>query len=105
MLGAEHVQRIPYLGTEADARGAHTITRGPAQEVLAAFDPGGSRDVDGQRITATPSLYVDFDQQTDARDQWRVRGVLYEVVGEPAKWLHPNGWRAGQVIGLRRVVG
>lgn len=68
------------------------------------FAPGGSHELHDARAT------VDTDAQLyrlgapggeDIRptDQIRVRGELFEVVGEPAVW------RLGTVIGLRRVTG
>lgn len=107
----ESVRRLPYLSTTRDVHGVEEHHRGDPVEVTGVgFDPGSSYEaVDGvsQRIVTQPTLYVAFAQPSHPLDQWRCRGVLYEVDGDTAgQWRSPwTGWEAGQVVKLRRVRG
>ena len=105
----ETVQRLPYISTTRNAHGREDHHRGPAVDVRAAFDPGGwfePSDPSGQRVVHQPTLYVGFDQDAHPLDQWQVRGDLYEVDGDIARWRNPHtGSTPGAVIKLRRVIG
>lgn len=73
-----------------------------------AFAPGGeSEPVDDghERLSAAPTLYVPESVVFQPFDRVEVRGVLYEVDGETARWWHPSGYRPGNVIKLKRVSG
>lgn len=74
------------------------------------FDPGGTqepRDGSAQRVITTPVLYAPKGRAYGARDRFTVRGLTYEVEGDPADWVHPmTGWDPGYtVINLQRVEG
>ena len=101
------VHRLPYLRTDKDAAGRQTHIRAPGVPVaILGFDPGTSRDVDGQRVVTPPTLYVPYDQAVHRLDQWRIQGDLYDVDGDPARWRHGrSGRKAGTVIHLRRATG
>lgn len=51
-------------------------------------------------ITSGFTLYLPLDADVTARDRMRVRGVVYDVLGEPAVWA-----RAGMVIQVGRTEG
>lgn len=98
--------------TEADRYGNDT----PAgwQQVACylgvAFDPGGSVEVtvDGrQGVVTTPRLLgLPTDANVTAADRVKVRGVTYEIVGDPAQWRNPfTGWSPGVAVNLKRVEG
>lgn len=65
--------------------------------------PGSSSELlDGQNsVDSDMDLYRTgaFDEDIVPTDRIRVRGLLYEVVGEPAVW------RLGTVIRLRKFTG
>lgn len=65
--------------------------------------PGSSSELhDGQQsVESDVDLYRmgGFDEDIRPTDRVRVRGLLYEVVGEPAVW------RLGTVIRLRKFTG
>lgn len=66
--------------------------------------PGGSSElVDGQRsVDSDMALYrtgAPGDESILPKDRARVRGLLYEVQGEPAVW------RLGTVVNLRKFTG
>ena len=94
------------------------------------FDPGGTvetytpgRDAvvssprvfipSGVFVYEGPDLFIlDVSGDTgarygvNARDRVTVRGILYEVKGDPADWVNPfTGWAPGGVLNLERVAG
>lgn len=74
-----------------------------------AIDPGGSiEDNDGRTaVVTTPKLYRPGPApDLQPRDQVEVRGLRYEVTGEPHVWISPFSSVAdGTVIDLERVEG
>ena len=103
----EQVWRVPFVSTQRNAHGKEEVIRGTPVEAYAAFDPGGSYDaLDGlsQRVVSQPTLYMEYGQESHRMDQWRVRGLLYDVDGDTAGWS-AGGWDAGLVIKLRRATG
>jgi hypothetical protein len=86
---------------------------GPATETPvpgAAFDPGGSVEpVEPGRtavVTMPRLLFRDSIPDIVADDQVRVRGLAYDVVGDPALWVSPyTGREAGLVVELKRTGG
>lgn len=63
--------------------------------------------VDGRPSVADLSLYF-YESFPDIvrDDRIRVRGQVYQVLGDPAEWVNPfTGWRAGTVVNLRRGEG
>lgn len=76
----------------------------------AAFDPGGSREpveVGREQTVTTPKLYFRKarpDLIDD--DQVLVRGVVYDIKGDPADWQSPYGsTNGGLVVELKVVNG
>ena len=106
---SETVLHEVYSPSAADAHG--NIVDGWAAPVsvgVYGFDPGGSIEplLPGQaRVVTTPTIYMPSTVMFAARDRVTVRGRLFEVDGETAVWLHPNGSQRGNVASLRRVTG
>lgn len=76
--------------------------------LVGGFAPAGSVEVvQGQdTVTTTPSVYLPAGTVVKAVDQMTVRGVLYDVQGDPQDWGHPfTGWQAGIVVRLQGVTG
>lgn len=73
-----------------------------------AFDPGGSTElVQGQDIvSAQPRWFPPAGVVVAPVDQVTIRGVRYEVDGQPADFLNPfTGWHPGMVVNLKAVSG
>lgn len=52
------------------------------------------------------TLYLPADATVTARNRIRVRGEVYDVLGEPALWRSPfTGWEPGQVVQVGRQEG
>ena len=52
------------------------------------------------------TLYLPPDVAITAGSRVRVRGLVHEVLGEPAAWRSPfTGWAPGVVVQTRRVEG
>ena len=52
------------------------------------------------------TVYMPTGTQIAPADRLVVRGVTYEVVGEPGDWRSPfSGWRAGVEVAVTRVEG
>lgn len=68
----------------------------------AAFDPGGSRnpvEVGREQTVTTPKLYFQTQWPDLARDdQVIVRGVTYDIEGNPADWRSPWGSGLGGLV-------
>jgi hypothetical protein len=111
-----------------DAHGNPVDSYGPPLVVQGcAFDPGGSveqytpgRDAvissprvfipAGVSVFEETDLFVLGDDGTripvSPRDRVTVRGITYEVQGDPADWVNPfTGWAPGGVVNLERVAG
>jgi hypothetical protein len=79
-------------------------------EERAAFDPGGSREpveVGRTQTVTTPKLYFRraYPDLNDT-DQVLVRGVVYDIEGNPADWKSPYGSDVGGlVVELKRAEG
>lgn len=73
-----------------------------------AFAPGGESEPIGaghERLLSTPTIYVPESVIFHPLDRIEVRGTLYEVEGETARWWHPSGRKPGNVVKLRKVTG
>lgn len=74
-----------------------------------AFNPGGSSEVaaDGRSIITTkPTAYGPFGADVKVGDRLVVRGVPYDVDGNPAEWVSPfTGWAPGIAVPLELVEG
>jgi hypothetical protein len=87
-----------------DVPGAPVETDVPG---CAVWPRASSEDVQG-RLQVTEGLNVVAPYGTDVQphDRARVRGVLYDVDGDPGEWSSPlTGTRAGVQIELTRVTG
>lgn len=75
----------------------------------AAFDPGGSLEpveVGRAQVVTTPKLYFTVPPDVVSTDRLRVRGLVYSVVGRPARWVSPfRAVDAGLVCELLLVQG
>lgn len=93
-------------GTDGDGNDVYgtteTLTSG-------AFAPEGSTElVQGQAtVISNPTFYLsDGAPIPDADDQLRVRGVVYNIDGQPAQYQNPyTGSAPGAVLRLNRVTG
>lgn len=76
----------------------------------AAFDPGGSREpveVGRTQTVTTPKLYFRGARpDLHAGDRVLMRGVEFQVEGDPADWRSPYGTDlGGLVVELKRAGG
>ena len=81
---------------------------GDAVAEFGAFEPAGSVEVLNGRsaVTQSPRLYLRTGSAVTARSQITVRGDVFEVDGEPARWTDPfSGGDIGYVVALKRVTG
>jgi hypothetical protein len=73
------------------------------------FNPGQSSEpVQDARtaVIARPEVYAPAGSDVHAGDRLTVRGVTFEVDGNPADWRSPfTGWSPGLVIPLKNVEG
>lgn len=96
----------PYSG-EANGKS----WTGPSQLDIegCGFNPGGSSEpVQNSRnaVITKPEVYAPADADVLSGDRLVVRGVTYEVAGNPAAWVSPfTGWAPGLVIALDLVEG
>lgn len=96
-----------------------------------AFDPGGTVESYGpgrDTVITSPRVFIPsgvsvFEEtnffvfgtddegtsqrvSVSPRDRVTVRGITYEVTGDPADWVNPfTGWAPGGVVSLERVSG
>lgn len=59
-----------------------------------------------QAVITGLTVYMPPDTEVGPNDRLIVRGVTYEVEGEPGDWRHPfSGWRPGVEVAVSRVEG
>jgi hypothetical protein len=114
-LIGETVTRLRYATTGTDRYG--NAVRDPDDEAPAElpiagamFDPGGSVEpVERGReavITQPTAYFVGQWPDILASDQLRIRGRVYEVIGDPGDWRSGFGTSlGGLVVPLKRVDG
>lgn len=111
MFVGEPVTRRRQQQTGVDRYGNPVYT--PVDAVLperAAFDPGGSRDpveVGREQTITTPKLYFPkaYPDLNDT-DQVLIRGVVFDLEGNPADWKSPYGSDVGGlVVELKKAEG
>ena len=107
---SEYVTRYPYQGAEEDAQGNESESWGEDPDPIGiwAFDPGGisePREPGRDAVISEPTIFLPTGSPFGAHDECLVRGKRYQVVGDPADWLHPSRRLNGDVIKLRRVDG
>ena len=112
---------FPY-GEPVDVLSAGTTTDPYSGESRADWSSASEVAVDGVGVEPRPSqepvqdarnavtsgytLYMPAGAQIDARSRVRVRGEVFEVLGEPAVWRNPfTGWEPGVVVQVGRVEG
>ncbi len=70
------------------------------QGSVESFEPGRNA------VVTSPTLYCPPGTSVSSRDRVTVRGLLYEVDGDPAVWRNPyTGWDPGVAVVLERVSG
>lgn len=96
----------PYSG---EATGSDWSTPDSLDIDGCGFNPGGSSEPlqEGRNAVITrPEVYAPADADVLSGDRLVVRGLTYEVQGDPADWRSPfTGWNPGLVIALERVSG
>jgi len=92
-----------------DAYGRPTKTwNAPVQKLAYGFDPGGSYEpfyTGREKVITSPTLYAPFSLQVGNQDKITIRGVDYEVSGDPAYWQSPSGAEIGVTVPLKKVGG
>lgn len=103
----EPVTVITRQRTGVDRQGVDVFT--DSETVYSgAFDPaiGSESDQLQDQVSTTPGVYLPYTAAVTASSRVLVRGLLYEVDGEPAYWRNPfTGLEAGVQVPLRRVTG
>lgn len=73
------------------------------------FNPGQSSEpVQDARnsVTTQPEVYAPEGVDILAGDRLVVRGLTFDVDGDPATWVSPfTGWAPGLVVALKRTAG
>ena len=91
-------------GEDSDGNDIMAPTEVP---VTGAFAPGGSTElIQGEDVViANPTFYLDDGMPTPApTDAMRIRGVVYQVDGEPQGFRNPfTGETPGAVVRLESV--
>lgn len=74
-----------------------------------AFNPGVSSeplDLARNAVVTRPEVYAPTGSDILAGDRLVVRGLTFEVVGDPGEYVSPfTGWNPGLVVRLERVEG
>lgn len=74
-----------------------------------AFNPGSSNEpteVGRNSVVTQPEVYAHVGDDILAGDRLRIRGLVFQVDGDPQEWRSPfTGWEAGLVVKLKRVEG
>ena len=81
----------------------------PVSLPIKGFDPGTSsepRSGTSSRVNTKPTLYLRRDPGIGSQDEFEVRGIRYQAVGDAGAWVSPYSSRlAGVEVALQRVVG
>lgn len=111
MIG-ETVVRLRADDADTDRYGNVIDDATPAEVDLpgAVFDPGGSAEpveVGRTPVITQPTVYFPGRwPDLVATDQLRVRGKVYDVLGDPGDWRSANGSPlGGLVVPLKRTSG
>jgi len=110
MVG-ETVTRIRTADSTGDDPYGNPLPGADVETTLtgAAFDPGGSLEpveVGRAQTVTTPRLYFIVPPDIISTDRIRARGIVYNVIGNPALWINPfTGVTAGLVVELKAVEG
>jgi hypothetical protein len=101
---------------------AGTVTDPYSGETMPDWSTATEVTIDGVAVEPRPSqepvqdarnavvsgytLYLPAGAQIDAQARVRVRGEVYEVLGDPAAWRNPfTGWEPGVVMQVGRTEG
>lgn len=108
-FGESVIFEAVVTGSE-DAHGNPVETWGaPVTVEGCAFAPAGSiESVEPGRnpVVTSPTVFAPAGTAVSARDRVTVRGLLYQVDGDPAVWHNPyTGSDPGVAITLERVGG
>lgn len=110
----ETVLFLPHLGDATDDAHGNPVDSWAAESAGVAipgcaFNPGTSvESAEGNRnsVTTTPELYCPRNAPITAKGRVLVRGELYEVDGNPGRYVNPfTGWAPPLVVKLRQVSG
>ena len=110
MLPGETVQ-VLSAGASTDPYSGEPVadwsspTEAPVEGVLCEPRPSGEPVQDARNaVTSGWTLYMPAGAVVTPQNRVRVRGVVYDVLGEPADWrLGP--WRPGLVVQCERTAG
>ena len=97
----------PYSGEPADSWDDADVTLVEVPGVAVEPRPSGEPLQDARnQVTSGFTLYFPTDVEVTARDRVIVRGVMHNVLGEPAAWVNPfTGWAPGVVVQTERTEG
>lgn len=105
----ERVLRRRRTVAGEDRYGNPTFTESAEWLEGAAFDPGGSREpveVGRTPVVTSPKVYFTASVDVTADDVLEVRGLPFQVIGRPARWVSPYGSDVGgTVVELEAVDG
>lgn len=94
---------------DPDRYGNATFTFVTSDVTGCAFDPGVSTETPQtfrQAVNTQPTLYMPPGTPIDATCQLVVRGLTYDVDGDPGDYVNPfTGWHPGIVVKLTRTEG
>lgn len=105
----EIVEHIAYTEGERDAHG--NIRPGWAEPVevehVAVAPSSSEEDTSlGEQVVTGLTLYIPHTLAVSHQDRFRVRGDVFEVVGEPFAYTNPfTGWQPGMTVNVRRPQG
>ena len=108
---SETVQHAKYAGTGANAHGNEVESWAtPVGLGIFAYNPSSSSElmIDGHmhRVETTPTIYLPSDAVVGNRDKIAVRGLTFEVDGDPADYRNPyDSSMNGLSINLKAVTG
>lgn len=110
MFGGEAVDVLtagtstdPYSGQPVESWG--TATSVTVGGVLVEPRPSGEpQQVARNAVTSGFTLYFPAATALTAQNRVRVRGVVYDVLGDPADW-RLGAWRPGLVVQVERTAG
>lgn len=95
----------PYSG-ENTAEDWTTATEVDVHNVAVEPRPSSEPVLDARNaVTDGFTLYVPTGTPITAKNRVRVRGVVYDVFGDPADWRSPTGYSPGMVVQIARTDG
>lgn len=105
----ETVYRIPFARQQMNDQRRMVSIYGPEERVDGAgFDPAVTTETEGTTTVVPATLFLDHDQPAHKLDRWRVRGEVYETIGDPDAGRiinHFTGRKFRLEIEIRKVTG